>query len=76
MGKKPKKRPKGYKRDFEASQTYGAKLDQRDAGGQAAWGTGSSGMGRVKMESDEAKLATCPDCGHSGGKHARMCGRA
>lgn len=38
-------------------------------------GTSPGEMGRVKMESEEARHVTCIECGFGGGRHARMCSR-
>ena len=36
-------------------------------------GTSVNSLGIVKAASEEARMETCPDCGHSGGRHARVC---
>lgn len=41
-----------------------------------AWGTSPGSMGRVKAESEEARLETCPECGYSAGRHSGMCSKA
>jgi hypothetical protein len=48
-----------------------------DLGGRndPAWGTSPGALGIVKATSEEARHATCFECGYSGGRHARMCPR-
>ena len=36
-------------------------------------GTSVNSLGIVKAASEEARMETCPDCGYSGGRHARVC---
>jgi hypothetical protein len=36
-------------------------------------GTSPMSLGRVKLASEEARLATCPDCGYANGRHAKIC---
>jgi hypothetical protein len=38
-------------------------------------GTSPASLGLVKMQSEEARLQTCPECGSSGGRHMRVCSR-
>jgi hypothetical protein len=40
---------------------------------EPSWGTSPMSLARVKMESEEARHSTCPDCGHANGRHARSC---
>lgn len=63
----------------EASRNAGMRLMIRqELKGRSDPGVGTSpnSMGAVKSASEEARLATCPDCGYSGGRHSRMCARA
>ena len=39
----------------------------------ASWGTSPEALGLVKAASEEARHATCFECGYSGGRHARVC---
>lgn len=57
-----------------SSAAQGARTDMH-AGGSDAVGTGSAAMGRVKMESEEARMETCFECGYAGGRHASLCSR-
>jgi hypothetical protein len=38
-----------------------------------AWGTSPGSLAIVKASSEEARHATCFECGYSGGRHARIC---
>jgi DNA-directed RNA polymerase subunit RPC12/RpoP len=40
---------------------------------EPSWGTSPMSLARVKMESEEARHSTCPDCGYGAGRHARSC---
>lgn len=56
----------------EGVQTEAAKLDVHGKPDRT-WGTTGFAIGEVKRSSDEAKLATCPECGYSAGRHSRLC---
>jgi hypothetical protein len=42
-------------------------------GSSTSVGTGPAALGLVKASSEEARLATCWECGYSGGRHSRLC---
>jgi hypothetical protein len=50
--------------------------DLRQQPADASWGTSPGALGLVKAQSEEARLATCFECGYSGGRHSRRCSYA
>lgn len=58
---------------FEAAMIQGAKEDVHHGGAQPSWGTALTG--RMKAESEESRLVSCPGCGYSRGRHSRSCAR-
>ncbi len=76
VSKPSKKRKKQTAAQKEARKER-AEIRREMRGGtdDVVWGTSPRSLGRVKAESEEARLATCPDCGYSGGRHSRFCGQ-
>ena len=68
-----RKRTPAQRRALEGAQTRAAKTDQREHRHDEGHGTSPASLGAVKAASEESRLATCSECGYSGGRHARVC---
>jgi hypothetical protein len=60
----------------EAAHTQAARQEVHGGGHDVGWGTSPASLGEVKRASEEAQHVTCPECGFSRGRHARMCPRS
>lgn len=62
------------RRRREAAQSSNADIRKEiTGGGSDQHGTSPGALGLVKMQSEEARMATCSECGYGSGRHARMC---
>lgn len=81
MTGKRKRPPIGAKNDPHANRASTARAmggigaEVNSGRGTDAVGTGSAAMGRVKAESEEARVETCFECGSTSGRHLRGCSR-
>lgn len=55
----------------------GVREDMRAAGkpGDQSFGTAPGSLGIVKMQSEEARMGTCYECGYSSGRHGQLCSK-
>jgi ATP-dependent exoDNAse (exonuclease V) alpha subunit len=73
--KKRRKQRKRKPKLFTAGQIKESVRKEDLQESDVAWGTSPGQMGRVKAESEEARLESCPECGYSGGRHSMMCSK-
>lgn len=60
---------------FEAAMVHRAREEANAPSPAFAAGTSANSLAAVKLASEEARHALCPDCGCSSGRHLKVCSR-